>query len=125
AAEAFFKAGELQKQGGGDALALFERALKLDATHAASALAVGRGYLAANRAADAIAVLAPFVQAGDSKPEFRESYARGLLAAGKTLEAEPFIRELYAKDPAQIDEVVKLLIALLDSEQTHKAVDLA
>nr|MDP9264408.1 diguanylate cyclase [Acidobacteriota bacterium] len=111
----------LEAKAGNPGDAWYERAYKLDGSNQDAALAHGRALTGQGKAEAAIPVLEPLATFAESQPQFREAYARALLGAKRTLEAEPFIWELFEKDPKQVDEVLNLITALLDAEQGHKA----
>ena len=125
AAAAFLRVGQSQQAAGADAFSLYERAFKLDGSSADVALHYARGLNALGKAAEAIAALGPIATLPDSRIEDRETYAKSLIAAQRFPEAEPFIWELYERDPKQEDEVGNLIGALLDSENHAHAVELA
>ncbi|MGH9669582.1 MAG: tetratricopeptide repeat protein, partial [Terriglobales bacterium] len=121
AAAAFLQAGDLEAKAGNKGDAWYERAYSLDGSNQEAALAQGRALTAQGKPEAAIPVLEPLASFAESQPQFREAYARALLGAKRTLEAEPFIWELFEKDPKQVDEVANLIIALIDAEQSPKA----
>ncbi len=121
AAAAFLQVGDLEAKAGNKGGAWYERAYRLDASNQEVALAHGRALTEQGKAEAAIPVLEPLASFADSQPQFREAYARALLGAKRTLEAEPFIWELFEKDPKQVDEVANLIIALIDAQQSPKA----
>ena len=125
AAVAFLQAGDLEAKAGNQGDVWYERAYKLDGSNPEAALAHGRALTEQGKPEAAIPVLEPLASFADSQPQYREAYARALLGAKRTLDAEPFIWELFQKDPKQVDEVVNLITALLDAEQGHKALGAA
>ncbi len=121
AALAFLQVGDLEAKAGNKGDAWYERAYSLDGSNQEAVLAHGRALTAQGKPEAAIPVLEPLATFAESQPQFREAYARALLGAKRTLEAEPFIWELFEKDPKQVDEVTNLITALIDAEQSHKA----
>jgi diguanylate cyclase (GGDEF)-like protein len=121
AAAAFLQVGDLEAKAGNQGDSWYARAYALDGSNQEAALAHGRALTAQGKPEAAIPVLEPLATFAESQPQFREAYARALLGAKRTLEAEPFIWELFEKDPKQVDEVAKLITALIDAEQGHKA----
>jgi diguanylate cyclase (GGDEF)-like protein len=121
AAAAFLQVGDLEAKGNGKGDAWYERAYKLDGSNQEAALAHGRALTTQGKAEAAIPVLEPLASFADSQPQFREAYARALLGAKRILDAEPFIWELFQKDPKQVDEVANLITALIDADQSPKA----
>ena len=139
AAEAFVRAGELQiasveaiartgmmqDSGKQESLHLFERAHKLDAENAAAALACGKAYFEAKRLDEALKVTEPFATRSGASDEFRDVYARALVALHRPLEAESHIVDLYKKDSSRNEDMALLIGALLDADQGHKATEYA
>jgi len=126
AADAYFHAAELEKTAGGNALATLERGYALDPANAPLAIAYGAA-LTQNKKADvAIGILQPLATMADAKPEAREPYALALIGANRPLEAEPFLWELFEKDPAaQLENVGQVIGALITAEHHSKALALA
>lgn len=121
AVEAIARTGQMQDSGKQESLPLFERAYHLDAENGAAALACGRAYLEGKRNEDARRVSEPFATRADASDDFRDVYARALVALGRPLEAEGHIRDLFAKNPARHEDMALLVGALLDADQGHKA----
>ncbi len=69
--------------------------------------------------------LAPRATAAGSAAPVREGYAHALMALKRAAEAEPFVWELYEKDPAQVDEMKRFLALLIAQEQGDKALAVA
>ncbi|HUK88198.1 MAG TPA: GAF domain-containing protein, partial [Terriglobales bacterium] len=124
AAQAFFDAGQLEQKEG-DGYPWYERAYSLDPRNRDVALAYGRGLLARGNAAKAITILEPIATPADSTPDYREAYARALVSAGRALEAEPYVWELFEHNPKQIDEVMAVIGGLIASDHQDKALELA
>ncbi|HEU5453637.1 MAG TPA: tetratricopeptide repeat protein [Terriglobales bacterium] len=125
AAAAFLKAGELEAAGGQDAYPWFESAYSHDPQNPAVVLAYARSLLRRSKPEQAMEILAPFAKAAGAAMEVRDVYADALLAARKLVEAEPFIWELFQRDPRQVNEVAGLIAALIDNQTPHHALDLA
>lgn len=121
AASAFLQVGDLEAKAGNKGDKWYERAYSLDGSNQDAALAHGRALTEQGKAEAAIPVLEPLASFADSQPQYREAYARALLGAKRILDAEPFIWELFQKDPKQVDEVVGLITALIDAQQSPKA----
>src|SRR3954468_6169390 len=68
-------------------------------------LAYGRVLLDAGKSEKSVEVLAPIATGANSAPEFREVYARALMAAGRPEDAEPLVWESVQKDPKQAGEI--------------------
>ncbi|HXE90869.1 MAG TPA: GAF domain-containing protein [Terriglobales bacterium] len=126
AAEAFFQAGELEaKAGGGNPGAWYARAYTTDPTLPHAALAHGKTLLAKGDAAGAVKAVEALATGAAATPELREAYCRALLASGRPLDAEPYVWELLEKDPAQADEVGRMIAELIKAEQMEKALQAA
>ncbi|HSA93260.1 MAG TPA: GAF domain-containing protein [Terriglobales bacterium] len=122
AAEAFFQAGELEaKAGDGNPGAWYARAFTTDPTLPHAALAHGKTLLAKGDAKGAVQAVEALATGAAASPELREAYCRGLLASGRPLDAEPYVWELLDKDPAQADEVGRMIAELIKAEQMEKA----
>lgn len=122
ASASFFKLGELEP---GKALTWLERGYKLDAANADLALAYGKALNGAQKHEQAIEILAPLATAQGSTAPVREQYAHALMALKRAAEAEPFVWELYEKDPTQVDEMRSFLLLLISQEQADKALGVA
>jgi len=125
AAIAFLCVGGFAAQSGGEAIEWYQRAYQMDARNAAVALAYGKALLAAGQAQQAITVLEPLAGSDKSRVEEREAYADALVAAGRLVEAEPLVWDLFQRDPREIAEVGELIAALLDEDHQAHALELA
>ena len=125
AATAFYQVGELEKKASNDGSTWFARAHELDPHNHAAALEHAKGLLAKGDANAALHILEPIASVPDAGAEFREAYGRALMAAGRPLDAEPYVWELFQKDPKQSDEVVTLIAALIDAGDSAKALGAA
>ncbi|MGH9521272.1 MAG: GAF domain-containing protein, partial [Terriglobales bacterium] len=74
---------------------------------------------------ESIDIIGPFATEPTARIADREAYGKGLVAAQKLTEAEPFIWALYEADPKQEDEVANLIGALLDAGHHAHAVELS
>jgi len=119
AAEAYFQAADLEKKAGAAPLATLERGYKLDSANAPLAIAYGAALTDHKQAAAAIVILEPLATMANSTPEAREPYARALIGANRPLEAEPFVWELFEKDPARYLDSLGLIIGALISAEHH------
>src|SRR5438105_11043306 len=122
AAASFLKMAELEPE---KAAGWLERAYLLDSSNAPLALAYGKELLAKGKTEKAIEVLEPVGAAADSPEEFRSLYAQALLAANWLKAAEPIVWELYAKNPARLDDVAALIGKLIAGEEHDKALALS
>ena len=121
AVEAIARTGQMQDSSKQESLPVFERAYNLDPHNAEAALACGRAYLEGKRFEEALKVSEPFATRPDASDDFRDVYARALMALGRPLDAENHIRDLYAKNPERREDMALLIAALLDADQGHKA----
>ena len=104
----------------------FERAYVADPTNMAACLGHGRTLVARGRAAEAVSLLEPIAAYPSAPIEAREPYAMALLAAGRTIDAAPFVWELFERDPQQhTSTVTEVLSAILSRGQGQRAVELA
>lgn len=122
ASASFFKLGELEPE---SALAHLERAYKLDSTNNDLMLAYGRALNTAKQHEKAVEVLQPAATMQGSTPPIREAYAQALMALKRAAEAEPFVFELFEKDPGQIDEMKSFILLLISQDQSDKALSVA
>ena len=125
AAGAFQRVAQLVVSEGGDAAQWYEKAYQEDASDLSIALAYGKSLLKQGQVGAAIFILEPQVNSGPVTPEFRETYADALLAAGRYTEAEPLVWQLFEQNPARVQQVIALIGNLLDGEQDDAAVALA
>ena len=125
AGEAYFQAALLEQKDGKNAQETLQRGYQLDPSNLPLAIAYGTALVDANQGDAAIQILQPLATMADAKPEAREPYARALLKANRPLEAEPFLWELFEKDPAkQLDNVGLVIGALITAEHHGKALAL-
>jgi diguanylate cyclase (GGDEF)-like protein len=125
AGEAHFQAAQLEQKDGKSAQETLQRGYQLDPSNLPLAIAYGTSLVDANQADVAIQILQPLATMADARPEAREPYARALLKANRPLEAEPFLWELFEKDPAKQLENVGLVVgALITAEHHGKALAL-
>ncbi len=125
ASQSFFRLAELTETAGGDASQWFERAYTENPADAKIAMAYGKSLLTRGEAGAAIFILEPLVQSGDASLELRDLYAQALLAAGRCLECEPLIWQMFEQNPTRMHQVVSLIGKMIDSEMDAEAVALA
>jgi diguanylate cyclase (GGDEF)-like protein len=126
ASRAFYRAGVLELKIGSDGLARFERSFSLDPSNVDAALAYARALFARGDSARVVPILQPLVSgAGAGSSELRDTYGRALLALNRPLQAEPFIWELFTRDPRQLAELVRLIGLLLDGGEVTRAIALS
>ena len=125
AAQCFLKLAELTEAAGGKAGTWYERAYTENPSDAKTAIAYGRSLLAQGEAGAAIFIFEPLVQSGDMSIELRDLYAQSLMAAGRLLESEPLIWQMFEQNPARMHQVVNLVGLMIDGQLDIEAVALA
>jgi diguanylate cyclase (GGDEF)-like protein len=65
------------------------------------------------------------VQSGNTAADLRDLYAQALLAAGRCLDCEPLIWQMFEQNPARMHQVVNLIGKMLDAELDVEAVALS
>lgn len=126
AADAYLNHALTMQKAGFDPSESYERAYELDPENLAACLGYGRVLLNTGRAAEAITLLAPVANYPSAPVEAREPYALALVAAGRTLEAEPFIWDIFERNPQErLQTLIRVIIALVDADLSAKAIALA
>lgn len=125
AAGAFQKVAQVVAGEGGDASPWYEKAYQEDSTNPEIALAYAKSLLAQGQVGAALFILDAQMNAGQSTQEFRETYADGLVAAGRFTEAEPLVWQLFEGNPGRVQQVIALIGSLLDTNADDAAVALA
>jgi diguanylate cyclase (GGDEF)-like protein len=125
AAQFFLKVADLTATAGGNAAQWFERAYSENPNDAKNAIGYGKSLLGQGEAGAAIFIFEPLVQSGNQSLELRDLYAQALLAAGRCLECEPLIWQMFEQNPARMHQVVNLIGKMLDAELDVEAVALA
>jgi len=125
AALAYQRVGQLTEATGGDATQWWERAYQEDSSDPEIALTYGKSLLSQGQAGAAIFILEPQMHASNPTPEMKEAYLQALLAAGRHAEAHPLLWEAFERNPARMQQVVKLIGQLLDGEDDEAALVLA
>jgi GGDEF domain-containing protein len=73
-----------------------------------------------------VRILQPLANYPSSPAEAREPYGIALLRSGRPLEAEPYVWELFERDPrTQLDKVIELIGRTMDIGREEHAVDLS
>ncbi len=121
----FLELAKLAEASGADAGQWFERAYSENPSDAKIALFYGKSLLAKGEAGAAIFIFEPLVHGGEASLELRDLYAQALLAAGRCLDCEPLMWQLFEQNPARIHQVVNLIGRMIDSELDEEAVALA
>jgi diguanylate cyclase (GGDEF)-like protein len=125
ASQSFLQLAELTETTGGNSSQWFERAYTENPADSKVAVAYGKSLLSRGEAGAAIFIFEPLVHAGDASLEARDLYAQALLAAGRCLDSEPLIWEMFEQNPARMHQVVSLIGKMIDSELDAEAVALA
>jgi tetratricopeptide (TPR) repeat protein len=103
----------------------FAKAYGLDPANAVAALGHGSALLETD-AAQAARILEPLANYPSSPVEAREPYGIALMRAGRPVEAEPYIWELFQRDPRnRLEKVIELIGHTIDAGEEAQAVDLS
>ncbi len=125
ASQEFLQVAKLTEAAGNDAGQWYERAYTENPSDPAIAMGYGKSLLQRGEAGAAIFIFEPLVQGGDDSPELRDLYAQALLAAGRYVECEPMIWQIFEQNPARIHQVVTLIGNMVDAELDVEALALA
>ena len=125
AAQFFLKLADITETAGGNAAQWFERAYSENPTDPKNAIAYGKSLLGQGEAGAAIFIFEPMVQSGNTAADLRDLYAQALLAAGRCLDCEPLIWQMFEQNPARMHQVVNLIGKMLDAELDVEAVALS
>lgn len=126
AAAHFVQLGTLKDEGSpGSGFQWFERAYNLDPMNPRAVLQYGRGLFSRNHLPECIDVLTPMVTRFQSTPEVRELYSHVLMAARRPAEAEPYVWELFEKDPRLLEDIASLVGVYIDIGDVEGALKLA
>ncbi|MFZ0480522.1 MAG: diguanylate cyclase [Terriglobales bacterium] len=119
---------QLAAQGGtsgGSGGKYFERAHSENPKDPKVVLAYGKSLLTRGDAAAAVSIFEPFVKSGGEPGELLEPYSQAMVAAGRYLDAEPMIWQMFEQNPARISQVVGLIGKMIDSGLDTESVTLA
>jgi GGDEF domain-containing protein/thioredoxin-like negative regulator of GroEL len=126
AANGYVQLAFTQEKAGFDSFEAYEKSYACDPTNMAATLGHGRALVTKGKATEALTLLEPLANYPSAPMEAREPYALALIAAGRILDAQPFIWELFEKDPQTHGKTVGDLIAsLLQSGKGERAVTVA
>src|SRR5882672_3157617 len=125
AAQFFLKMADIVAAAGGNAAQWFERAYSENPADPKNAIAYGKSLLGQGEAGAAIFIFEPLIHSGNASVELRDLYAQALLAAGRCLDCEPLIWQMFEQNPARMHQVVNLIGKMLDSELDVEAVALS
>ncbi|MGA7291791.1 MAG: tetratricopeptide repeat protein, partial [Terriglobales bacterium] len=125
ASQAFLELAELAENAGGKADQWFERAYTENPGDSKTALCYGKSLLTRGEAGAAIFIFEPLVHSGDASLELRDLYAQALLTAGRLVDSEPLVWQIFEQNPARMHQVVTLIGKMIDAELDAEAVALA
>ncbi|MGA2964702.1 MAG: tetratricopeptide repeat protein [Terriglobales bacterium] len=125
ASQSFLQLAELMEAAKGNAAPWFERAYTENPADAKIAVAYGKSLLSLGESGAAIFIFEPLVHSGEPSPDLRDLYAQALLAAGRCVDSEPLIWQMFEQNPARMHQVVSLIGQMIDSELDAQAVALA
>jgi diguanylate cyclase (GGDEF)-like protein len=125
ASQYFLQLAGQAETSGGSGVEYFERAYRENPKDAKVVLAYGKSLLGRGEAGAAVSVFEPFVKAGGEPAELRDPYSQAMVAAGRYLDAEPIIWQMFEQNPARISQVVDLIGKMIDSGLDAESVALA
>src|SRR5215469_6569075 len=125
AAACFQKIAQIVVSEGGDPAQWYEKAYQEDSSHQEIALSYAKSLLAQGQVGAAIFILEPQINSAQVTQEFREAYADALVAAGRSLDAEPLVWQLFEANPGRVQQVIALIGSLLEGQNDDAAVALA
>jgi thioredoxin-like negative regulator of GroEL len=125
ASRSFLEMAQMAEGSGADASSWIERAYAENPTDPAVALAYGKSLLARGESGAAIFIFEPLVHSGEAPPEINDLYADALLAAGRLIDSEPLIWQMFEQTPTRMHQVVTLIGKLIDAELDTEAEALA
>ena len=114
AAQAFKRVAQLAAAAGGDPAQWYERAYQEDSSDEEITLAYGKSLMGQGQVGAAIFVLEPQVNAGKNSQQLLEIYTEALLAAGRYVEAEPLVWQLFEQNPTRMPQVTALIAQLVE-----------
>src|SRR5271166_5910508 len=125
ASQSYLQLAELAETSGKDGSQFFERAYTENPADAKIAMSYGKSLLARGQTGAAIFIFEPLVHGGEASLELRDLYAQALLLAGRCVESEPLIWQIFENNPTRMNQVVNLIGMMVDSELDEEAVALA
>jgi diguanylate cyclase (GGDEF)-like protein len=125
AAESYLKIADSAGSSGGNRAPWVERAYAENPADPKNAIAYGKSLLAQGEAGAAIFIFEPLVQSGNPSPELRDLYAQALLTAGRLLDCEPLVWQMFEQNPTRVHQVVSLIGMMADNQLDAEAVTLA
>lgn len=125
AALAFFRAGEMELKAGGDGLSKFERAHQLDSSDLEAAVAFSHALLQRGDAKRVVSILGPLVSNGVNRSDMCDILGRALILLKQPVQAEPYIWDLFQRDPHTLADLMRLLGLMLDVGEYSRAVALS
>ena len=125
ASQSFLLLAELEETSGENSGTWYEKAYSENPGDLKIATAYGKSLIARREAGAAIFILEPLVKAGDASFELRDLYAQALIQAGRLVESEPLIWQVFEHNPSRMNQVVDLIGRMIDSELDAQSVALA
>lgn len=125
AGDSFLKIGAREEADGHIAFSWYERAYQHDPANPEIAFRYGKGLLDKGQTDKAIDVLEPAGRKDASLPEYREAYARALVAAHRPAEACPILLQIFENNPSRIEDFGGLIGELLAAQHHDQALELA
>jgi len=117
AAVYFFRMGEMEDRNGGNSAAWYERAHKADPANTEVTIAHARAQLQQQNASETLLALQPLIsEHGNFNSEARDLYARSLIAAGRLVDAQRILWELFLENPKRRSQIIQLIDSLLTTD---------
>lgn len=125
AAKAYIRYAQDLEKANFDPFEAYAKAFQEDSKNVSARLGYGRALVTQNPA-EAAVLLEHLATAPSASFEAREPYANALIALGRSLDAEPFVWELFEHDPQRHGPALGETIgALLDCGRTDRGLALA
>ena len=125
ASASFLTLATLTEASGAAAHQYYERAYGENPSDWKAAIAYGKSLLSYNQAETAVLIFEPMVKVGETPVELRDLYGQSLVAAGRCIEAEPLVWQMFEQNPVRIDRVVNLMGRMIDDKLDTQALALA
>ncbi|MEI8315341.1 MAG: tetratricopeptide repeat protein [Verrucomicrobiota bacterium] len=116
----FLGASRLQNSDIGTAIAAFQEALKLDASHNAARYNLAAAYLEAKQPAQAIPLLRQLAQAANCPPSVHLQLGRAYIQDGDWLKAKPAFEKLSDQNTAEIQNALGVIETHLGNARLAK-----
>ena len=126
AAKAYLELAQALEKANFDASEAYEKAHAENPKEIAACLGLCRALVAKGRTDEALKLLEPLATAPNAPFEVREPYVMALHAAGRTLDIEPFIWDLFDRNPQEYGPILgEIITSLASSGRTDRAITLA